>query len=71
MWALASRWFGVSILYGALGLTYWVILLCMGKSVDAMLAVMPLAAGGAFVIMFVFWLAALRRAHMVPAFVDN
>jgi O-antigen/teichoic acid export membrane protein len=71
MWALASRWFRVSLLYGVLGFAYWLVLLCMGKSVEAMLAVMPLAAGAAFIIMFVSWLAALRRAHMVPAFVES
>ena len=32
MWALASRWIKISLLYGALGLAYWLALLFLGKS---------------------------------------
>jgi len=61
MWSLASRWILISLLYGALGLGYWSLLLTVGKSPAALLEKMPLAAGAAFVILFVFWISAMRR----------
>jgi O-antigen/teichoic acid export membrane protein len=63
MWSLASRWFGVSLLYGALGLAYWLAMLWTGKSLVLLLKVMPIASGAAFAILFVFWLAALIKTH--------
>ena len=60
-WALASRWTKVSLCFGALGLTYWLLLLTIGKTPAALLAAMPIAAGSAFAILLFFWLAALRR----------
>lgn len=67
-WALASRWMKTSLLYGALGISYWLALLYAGKtskSVANLLHVMPVAAGIAFAILFGFWLAAMRR-HKSP-----
>ena len=32
MWSLASRWIKLSMLYGRLGIAYWITLLCLGKS---------------------------------------
>jgi hypothetical protein len=59
-WALASRWVKISLLYGALGLGYWIALFMFGQSPDALLRVMPCAAGGAFGVIFLVWLIALR-----------
>jgi len=61
LWALASRWMKISLLYGALGLGYWLTLLFLGKSPPALLHVMPLAAGTACGTLFFIWLIALRR----------
>ncbi len=60
-WALASRWTKVSLCFGGLGLTYWLILLTIGKTPAALLAAMPVATGTAFAILFLFWLVTLRR----------
>ena len=61
LWALASRWMNISLLYGALGLGYWLTLLFLGKSPPALLHVMPATAGVAFFILFFVWFVALRR----------
>jgi hypothetical protein len=63
MWALASRWIKISLLYGGLGLAYWLVLLEWGRSPAAMLRVMPVAAGFTFVILFAVWWIAMRVAH--------
>ena len=62
MWALASRWLRVALLYGASGLIYWLVLLIWGKTPAVMLNLMPAAAGGALAVLFILWLAAMRRA---------
>jgi O-antigen/teichoic acid export membrane protein len=56
MWSLASRWFKLAIIYGVLGITYWVVLLVFGKTPDQLLAIMPYAAGISFVVLCVGWL---------------
>jgi hypothetical protein len=61
LWALASRWMKISLLYGALGLGYWLTLLFLGKSPAELLHVMPLAAGTACGMLVFIWLVALRR----------
>jgi len=66
MWALASRWIKISILYGALGLAYWLALLLFGKSPADLLRVMPIAAGIAFAAIFSVWLIAMRL-HKIGA----
>lgn len=63
MWALASRWVKISLLYGALGLGYWLTLLAVGRTPAKILQVMPLAAGTALAILFVVWWIAMRVAH--------
>ena len=64
MWALASRWVKVSVLYGALGLAYWVTLLVFGTTPWALLKVMPFASGTALVILLVVWMIRMkRRSH--------
>ena len=60
MWALASRWIKISLLYGALGIAYWLTLLFRGKSPAALLQTMPVAAGLAFGALFLVWLIAMR-----------
>jgi O-antigen/teichoic acid export membrane protein len=60
MWALASRWFKVALLYGGLGLAYWLVLLVFGKTPQLMLRVMPVSAAVAFVVLFIAWLATMR-----------
>jgi len=66
MWALASRWIKISLLYGALGLAYWLALLFFGKSPEELLRVMPVAAGISFAAIFVVWLVAMRL-HKIGA----
>jgi hypothetical protein len=63
LWSLASRWLKVSLLYGGLGCAYWLTLLTFGKSPAELLHVLPLAAGTAFVVLFVAWLVTLQRHH--------
>jgi hypothetical protein len=65
-WSLASRWIKISLLYGALGIAYWLALLFFGKSPDALLRVMPVAAGISFVALFSVWLVAMRL-HKIGA----
>ena len=60
MWALASRWTKIAVLYGALGLAYWLTLLVFGKSAADLLRVMPIAAGVSFAAVFLVWLVAMR-----------
>jgi len=60
MWALASRWVKIALLYGGLGLAYWLVLFGLGKSPAALLQVMPPAAGIAFAILCSIWLVAMH-----------
>ena len=60
MWALASRWSKISLFFCALGLGYLLILLAMGTTPAALLHIMPVAAGTAFVALFIVWLHAMR-----------
>jgi hypothetical protein len=66
LWALASRWIKISLLYGALGIAYWLTLLFLGKTPDELLRVMPVAAGISFVALFSVWLVAMRL-HKIGA----
>lgn len=66
MWSLASRWIKISLLYGVLGLAYWLTLLVFGKSPAGLLRVMPLAAGVSFAAVFLVWLVAMRL-HKIGA----
>ena len=60
MWSLASRWMKISLLYGGLGIGYWLALLFLGKTPADLLRVMPVAAGIAFVTVFLVWIVAMR-----------
>lgn len=62
LWSLASRWMKISLLYGGLGLAYWLALLFLGKSPAELLNVMPLAAGMAFAALFAVWFIAMCSA---------
>jgi hypothetical protein len=66
LWSLASRWIKLALLYGGLGLAYWVTLLCLGKSPANLLHVMPTAAGIAFGTMFFIWLITILRHKSIP-----
>jgi len=67
LWSLASRWWKISLLYGGLGLAYWLILLerltllKTEKTPAALLQTMPVATGLAFGILFCFWLITMKR----------
>ena len=66
MWALASRWLKIALLYGGLGLGYWLTLLCLGKSPTDLLRIMPVTAGIAFGILFFSWFVTMRRHKPIP-----
>jgi O-antigen/teichoic acid export membrane protein len=61
MWALASRWLKISMLYGGLGVAYWIALLWLGKTPAELLHAMPVAAAIALGTLLVFWLTTMRR----------
>ena len=76
MWALASHWLKMGLLYGALGAAYWGTLLTVarratppGAHLDpiTLLNLMPIAAAACFAVMFVAWVVMLRRTrHIAP-----
>jgi hypothetical protein len=67
LWALASRWLKISVLYGVLGVGYWLTLLWFGKSPAELLSIMPVAAAAAFGVLLVAWLVAMQRQHWPAA----
>jgi hypothetical protein len=60
IWALASHWIKISLLYGSLGIAYWLALLVFGKNPEIFLHLMPAIAGGALLVLFTVWFAAMR-----------
>lgn len=68
-WSLASRWSRVTLLFGGLGIAYWLFLMGWeqlggpGPSGARLLAVMPIAAVAALALLFGFWLRRMRRHH--------
>lgn len=66
MWSLASRWIKISLLFCALGVVYWLILLIDVRTPSEMLRIMPVAAGLCFVIVFAVWFIAMRL-HKIGA----
>lgn len=63
MWALASRWSKVSLLYGILGCGYLSVLFIAGHEPSSLLHTMPIAAGVSFVLLLFFWIRSMRRHH--------
>jgi len=61
MWSLADRAFKIALLYGALGLAYWIALLLVGKTPADLLYAMPIGAGVSFCVLCVCWLAGRSR----------
>jgi hypothetical protein len=61
LWSLASRWFGMAMLFGGLGLAYWLTLLLFGKTPGQLLNIMPIAAVVAFALLCFGWLLQLKR----------
>ena len=66
MWSLASRWIKLALLYGGLGLAYWITLLCLGKSPASLLHVMPTTAGIACGTMALIWFISMWRHPSIP-----
>ena len=63
MWALASHWLKMCVLYGVLGVAYWATLLTVGLTPGALLNVMPLISAAGFAVMLIAWLVALRHSR--------
>jgi O-antigen/teichoic acid export membrane protein len=61
MWNLADRRFKMALLYGALGLAYWLTLLLVGRTPAALLRAMPIGAGAGFCVLCAGWLAGRSR----------
>jgi hypothetical protein len=70
MWALASHWLKMGMLFGVLGLSYWGILLGVARQATptnghlppaVLLKLMPSAAAAGFAVMLVVWVVTLRR----------
>jgi len=65
MWALASRWTVVALLYGVTGLGYWMALLVAGRTLESLLNTMLVAAAAGAAVMAVAWTLAMRREWRV------
>ncbi len=65
-WVLASRWLKTSLLYGALGISYWLVLLGVGTTPATLLHAMPLAAATAFAVLFIAWFKGMSKHHNTP-----
>lgn len=61
-WSMASRWFKLTYLYGALGLLYWLLALQFGRSPDDLLLYMTYTAGASAIILVLGWIIALRHS---------
>ena len=64
-WSLASRWLKICLLYGTLGIGYWIALFLLGKTPAELLRVMPIAAAIGLVVMFLAWFNGMRRHKMI------
>lgn len=63
MWSLASRWFRLAIVYGVLGLAYFLLLLALGKTPEQLLTIMPYISATCFVVLCIGWLLQLRSDY--------
>jgi hypothetical protein len=66
-WSLASRWFKIALLYGGLGLIYWLVLLTTAIDPAKMLNTMLACSAVAFVILLCAWLNTMRKTSKVAA----
>lgn len=66
-WSLASRWFRVSIIYGILGLVYWLVLLAFGRTADTLLHAMLIVSAFSFVVLCGAWLRHSRARALAVA----
>lgn len=66
MWALASRWIKICVLYGILGIGYWLVLFFFGKNANALVHTMPIASGVAFAVLFATWLISMKQHRNPP-----
>lgn len=66
MWSLANRWLRVAMLYGSLGVAYWIVLLVVGRTPAALLHAMPIGAATGFAVLCAAWLWNLRREQNLP-----
>jgi len=64
-WALASRRFRITLLYGGLGVLYWLILFFLGRSVATLLPAMTLVTGLALALVFAAWFTTLWRRRRI------
>lgn len=67
LWSLGSRWLKTALLYGLLGLGYWIMLLLTGHTPDTLLRAMPLGTGAAFIVLLTAWFAGLRGQRPAAA----
>jgi O-antigen/teichoic acid export membrane protein len=70
MWGLANRWLKVGAVYGILGLSYWVVLLSVGRAPASLLHAMPLGAATAFCILCGVWLLKTRNPSPAASMAD-
>lgn len=72
MWALASHWLRMGLLFGGLGLAYWGVLLGLARqsasaagfiAPGVLLKLMPIASACGFAVMLVTWIVALRKSQ--------
>lgn len=67
MWSLANRWLNISMVYGALGISYWLALLVLGRTPSILLHTMPMGAAAAFCVLCAAWWWRLRQVQPSPA----
>ncbi len=60
-WSLASRWFKLALVYGILGVIYWVVLLFFATTPEKLLQLMPIMSGISFVILLIGWFITTRN----------
>lgn len=60
-WALASRWFKITYLFGALGIAYWLMLLFLGRDAGSLLRIMLFSSTASAIILSICWIAVGRR----------
>jgi len=67
IWALASRWARICLVYGVLGMIYLAVLFIFGRTPATLLQLMPILTAAAFVILFSTWFVAAKRHKPVQS----